>query len=233
MAPSCLPLQSAFTHRTKLWDLQQGDARNNGSISWMETPPIGSQTDLRNLDRSPKSTIFLTTSKTELLTSPLGHRASRLWLYFTSQTRQTKSTGGFTIQIFSRLWDLATKAGIGTLKQWIHDQKQWEVNKDLIQLLLNIPTNKALDWLEDLHEPKWFVFRTTKKTDQELNLQIKLQDLEKGTKYQTQALLDSGCTGSCISQRFVEEKKLSLHKWEHPISAYNTDGTEKLHTTLN
>ena len=62
--------------------------------------------------------------------------------------------------------------------------------------------------------------------DQELNLQIELQDLEKGTMYQTQALLDSGCTGSCISQWFVEEKKLSLHKWKHPISAYNTDGTE-------
>ena len=70
------------------------------------------------------------------------------------------------------------------------------------------------------------MFRTTRKTDQELNLQIELQDLEKGTVYQTQALLDSGCTGSCISQRFAEQKKLSLHKWEHPISAYNTDGME-------
>ena len=70
------------------------------------------------------------------------------------------------------------------------------------------------------------MFRTMRKTDQELNLQIELQDLEKGTTYQTQALLDSGCTGSCISQQFAEEKKLSLHKWEHLISAYNTDGTE-------
>ena len=66
------------------------------------------------------------------------------------------------------------------------------MNKDLVQLLLNIPTNEALDWLEDLHEPKQFVFRATKKTDQELNLKIELQDLEKGTIYQTQALLDSG-----------------------------------------
>ena len=82
-------------------------------------------------------------------------------------------------------------------------------------------SHEALDWLEDLHEPKRFVFRTTKKTDQELNLQIELQDLEKGTTYQTQALLDSGCMGSCISQWFVKEKKLSLHKWEHPISTYN------------
>ena len=40
------------------------------------------------------------------------------------------------------------------------------------------------------------------------------------------SFLDSGCTGSCISQRFAEEKESSLHKWEHPISAYNTDRTE-------
>ena len=135
-----------------------------------------------------------------------------------------------SLWILSQLWDLAAEAGIGTLKQWVHDQKQQEMNKDLVQLLLNIPTNEALDWLEDLHEPKQFVFRTTKKTDQELNLQIELQDPQKGIMYQTQALLDSGCMGSCISQWFTEEKKLSMHKWEHPISAYNTDRTRKDHT---
>ena len=84
------------------------------------------------------------------------------------------------------------------------------MNPNIIQLLLNIPTNEAL----------------IRKTDQELNPEIELQDLEKGTTYQTQALLDSGCTGSCISQQFAEEKKVSLHKWEHPIFANNTDGME-------
>ena len=29
-----------------------------------------------------------------------------------------------SLWILSQLWDLATKAGIGTLKQWVHDQKQ-------------------------------------------------------------------------------------------------------------
>ena len=134
----------------------------------------------------------------------------------------------------SRLQDLAAEAGIGTLRQWVHDQKQQEVNKNLVQLLLNIPTNEALDWLEDLHEPKQFVFRTTKRTDQEINLQIKLQDLEKGITYQTQVLLDSDCMGSCISQQFVEEKKLSLCKWEHPITRMEQKTTtEKLRITLN
>ena len=122
--------------------------------------------------------------------------------HFQEQTHQEqKRPEPFSsLWVLSRLRELATEAGTGTLKQWVHDQKQREVNKDLIQLLLNIPTNEALDWLEDLHEPKQFIFRTTRQTDQELNLQIELQDMEKGTTYQTQALIDSGCTGSCISQ---------------------------------
>ena len=49
-----------------------------------------------------------------------------------------------SLWILSRLQDLAAKAGIGMLKQWVYDQKQQEVNKDLVQLLLNIPTNEAL-----------------------------------------------------------------------------------------
>ena len=91
--------------------------------------------------------------------TPLGHFQKQ------PHQEQKKPEPCSSLWILSWLQDLAAEAGIGTLKQWVHDQKQREVNKDLVQLLLNIPTNKALDWLEDLHEPKQFVFRTTKKTD--------------------------------------------------------------------
>ena len=64
MAPGRFSLQSAFTHRTKLWNLRQGDAHNYGSVSWVETPLTRSQTNLQNLDRSSKPTILPTTSKT-------------------------------------------------------------------------------------------------------------------------------------------------------------------------
>ena len=65
--------------------------------------------------------------------TPLGH--------FQKQPHQEQKRP----EPFSSLWilrDLAAEAGIGTLKQWVHDQKQQEVNKDLVQLLLNIPTTK-------------------------------------------------------------------------------------------
>ena len=69
------------------------------------------------------------------------------------QPYQEQRTEPFSsLWILSRLRDLAAEARIGTLKQWVHNQKQREVNKDLVQLLLNIPTNEALDWLEDLND---------------------------------------------------------------------------------
>ena len=69
--------------------------------------------------------------------------------HFQPHQEQKRTEPFSSLWILSRLQDLAAEAGIGTLKQWVHNQKQREVNKDLVQLLLNIPTNEALDWLED------------------------------------------------------------------------------------
>ena len=107
---------------------------------------------LFHMHKSPASKLKHTKWKTTIKEvedkelTPSGH--------FQPHQEQKKPEPFSSLWILLRLRDLATEAGIGTLKQWVHDQKQREVNKDLIQLLLNIPTNKALDWLEDLHEPK-------------------------------------------------------------------------------
>ena len=39
------------------------------------------------------------------------------------------------------------------------------------------------------------------------------------------ALLDSGCTGSCINQKFVDLHGLETRKLPYPIPVYNADGT--------
>ncbi|EGO20325.1 hypothetical protein SERLADRAFT_352231 [Serpula lacrymans var. lacrymans S7.9] len=39
------------------------------------------------------------------------------------------------------------------------------------------------------------------------------------------ALLDSGCTGSCIDSRFVEEQGYERQRIPRPIPVYNADGT--------
>ena len=39
------------------------------------------------------------------------------------------------------------------------------------------------------------------------------------------ALLDSGCTGSCINQKFVDLYSLETHKLPVPVLVYNADRT--------
>ena len=39
------------------------------------------------------------------------------------------------------------------------------------------------------------------------------------------ALLDSGCTGTTMDQRFTKEKGLETHKLPRPIPVYNADGS--------
>ena len=55
---------------------------------------------------------------------------------------------------------------------------------------------------------------------------VEITDTASNVTVRVKSLFDSGCTGSCISQRLVDEKGLTTHKYEYPIKAYNTDGTE-------
>ena len=52
-----------------------------------------------------------------------------------------------------------------------------------------------------------------------------LQRLDNGSAVKVQALVDSGCTGSCINQKFVDLHGLETRKLPYPISVYNADGT--------
>ena len=40
-----------------------------------------------------------------------------------------------------------------------------------------------------------------------------------------EALLDSGCTGSCIDQTFIRENGINTQKLPIPVMVYNADGT--------
>ncbi len=64
--------------------------------------------------------------------TPLGH--------FQKQPKEEKPKPFSSLWVLSQLRRLAAEAGIGTLKQWVHDQKQWEVDRHIVKLLLNIPT---------------------------------------------------------------------------------------------
>ena len=67
----------------------------------------------------------------------------------------------------SALWTLSrmqyetekahTEACIGILSAWVHPKKRNMVNADLIAFLLTSDTKTALDYLEDLKDPKRYI----------------------------------------------------------------------------
>ena len=59
----------------------------------------------------------------------------------------------------------------------------------------------------------------------QLNLSVVLKTLEDQRAFRTTALLDSGCTGSCINRQFVNKHHIPTQRMPIPIPVYNADGT--------
>ena len=52
-----------------------------------------------------------------------------------------------------------------------------------------------------------------------------IESLETGQQYETNALLDSGATGSCINKKFVKQNNILVQRLPIKMPVYNADGT--------
>jgi hypothetical protein len=77
----------------------------------------------------------------------------------------------------------------------------------------------------ELQGPKRFI-RGHKGNQLDINLVA--TTLDNGRKFEIQALLDSGCTGSCIDSKWVKDKGITTHKYLRAIPVYNADGSMNL-----
>ncbi|EGO01047.1 hypothetical protein SERLA73DRAFT_50646, partial [Serpula lacrymans var. lacrymans S7.3] len=59
----------------------------------------------------------------------------------------------------------------------------------------------------------------------QMNVMCKLTTLDTLKSETIKALLDSGCTGSCINLQFVKDQGYKIRKILRPIPVYNADGT--------
>ena len=64
----------------------------------------------------------------------------------------------------------------------------------------------------------------------QLDLQVCIDKMEKGEgrldpTIPARALVDSGCTGSCIDEAFVNRHAIPTRKYIRPIGVFNADGT--------
>ena len=108
------------------------------------------------------------------------------------------------------------------LSLWTHPGRQLEVSEIAIAELNQLPDDDVVEALKELRKPKRYVQGTG---GRKLTMRVIVTTLDDNHSHETQALLDSGCTGSCISRSFVETHHINTQKLIRPIPVYNADGT--------
>ncbi|EGO20786.1 hypothetical protein SERLADRAFT_442131 [Serpula lacrymans var. lacrymans S7.9] len=109
------------------------------------------------------------------------------------------------VWIAERLRDQKEERSIGILSSWTHKKRGLEVNADLIKELNTLPIHETVLALEELRKPKQFICGTQ---GNQMNVTCRLTNLASHQSTTIEALLDSGCAGSCIDNKFVEEQGL-------------------------
>lgn len=122
--------------------------------------------------------------------------------------------------ILSQVHDSDMAMALAHLRLWTYSQKAQEIDENLVCVLKDTNPGEALGRIKDLHDQKHFVLcRQDQHSERELDLDVEITDIHKNMSYRANALLDSGCTGSCINRDFVEWKGLHIQKFEYPITS--------------
>ena len=100
--------------------------------------------------------------------------------------------------------------------------KQKELTEGVIQELREMTEEDAIWYINLLHsEPKRVI--TTGK--HQMDLKGLIQRMDTSEQIMIKALLNSGCTGSCIDEAFVDKHGIETRELPKPIPVYNADGT--------
>ena len=108
------------------------------------------------------------------------------------------------------------------LLQIIHPKRTQEVTKSLVRQINQLTGDELISAIASLKEPKRYIRGGQ---GRQLTVPILLATLDKNLQIQSQGLIDSGCTGSCINERLVKTHQLTTRKTPLAIPVYNADGT--------
>ena len=123
--------------------------------------------------------------------------------------------------VVARLKDSPDEA-IPILRNWSHNKRYREINKVTVDLINQLEESKAIEALDDLRQPHTFV-RGSK--GRKLSIISTITTLDTRKEHQAQTLIDCGCEGSCVHQRFVDKHRLNVKPLARPIPVFNADGT--------
>jgi len=104
---------------------------------------------------------------------------------------------------------------------WAHSSRAEKCTKEKLNELNGMTDNKVLMALKVLEEPP--ILR--KMGDKQLNIRVKLSTTDTHRMFYKQALVDSGSSTSCISQKFIKENLINTCQLLFPITCYNANGS--------
>ena len=109
------------------------------------------------------------------------------------------------------------------IRSFIHESRQEQVTLRLIQQLREINKLETQFVLCELQQKPRFMQRK-RQSDNVFEIKATLES-PSGETLDVIILLDSGCTGTTIDERFAKEKGQKMYKLPVPIPVYNADGS--------
>ena len=121
-----------------------------------------------------------------------------------------------------RIADQETSIAMRDLKTYVRKDREEEITKETIKELNELKEEDALWYIKNLREKPRQVRGTGKN---QMDIQGVMTTTDTHEKFTVKALIDSGCTGSCINEEFVTKHKMNLTALPKPIPVYNADGS--------
>ena len=94
------------------------------------------------------------------------------------------------------------RCSLCVLHQWSHKKQKREVNDQLIRELSTLSPEQVLEAIQDLQKPRLFIRGTC---GHKLSLKATLITLDTKEPHSVDALPNSGCEGSCIDVKYIQE----------------------------
>src|SRR3984957_1981539 len=119
-----------------------------------------------------------------------------------------------------------TFTGLDLLLDWCDDKFTERITPNFVQRLRNLDDHWLLSEIRGLHSQTSKVTIKARKSDRkDLIMKVLIASEQHRIQHKTQALIDSGCTVSCINEETVTKFNLEKKILEYAVPVWNADGT--------
>jgi len=119
-----------------------------------------------------------------------------------------------------------TFTGLDLLLDWCDDKFTEKITPNLVQRFRNLDDHWLLSEICGLRSQTADVTIKARKTDRkDLIMKVLIASEQHRIQHETQALIDSGCTVSCINEETIKKFNLERKPLEHAVPVRNADGT--------